>query len=403
MNKRRIAALLICVLLVAMSGCSLFEVDEELDNARVLIEYKDKVVTKKAVTMRMEAVLSEQGMVIADIKDDAERWLPFRNSIVSELAVIEIAQEKAKELGLLPLTDDEIAEIDSTFKMVANIAVEGNVGAAVDADPSLDYDTEYARQLDAYLSQFGYTAATYREEIEREYILNKVKTYYTDQVVVAEEDVRSEYDINLEMQKNNVELDPSIIEMQSALGSKIFYYPEGYMYAKHIFVGYEDAETISAVRAAYDSGEMEQFETLVAQGMLALKPKIDEIMQKLDAGEDFFEVMKELSDETTFNQPNASGVFVGPYSNFGVPGYVEAAATLSREGQYAQPFGALFGAYIVYCEKMLGGAIPYENVRDELYNSILSRRTSSKWSELSKEWVDAAVADGTLKMYADKY
>lgn len=400
MKAKRIIALIICLFFVFSGGC-LFEIDEELDNAQVILQYKDKSIDKKTVTRWMEAKLSERGTTISEIRD-TDDWASFRDEVIRDIAVFEIALEKAAQLGLDTLDEGAVADIDDQIDSIAKIMVESNVKAAVDADPSLDYDEEYARQFEQYLSLFGYTTASFRDEIEREYVFNRLKDYYIKQVTVSDEDVRSDYEFNLDLQKNNIENNPEMIEFQMQMGTKTLYYPEGYKFVKHIFVRYEDDKIINDAYEAYLSDDTELYQQAVSRGMDTIRPKLNEIMDRLDAGENFDDVMNDSIQIIYVGAPENSRI-IGPYSQSDIPNYKETALSLTREGQYSQPFGTHLGAYIIYCETLLDGEVPFEDVREELHNTMLLKRQVENWTQLSKEWVEAALADGTLKMYAGRY
>lgn len=399
MIKKRIFALIICLLFVFSGGC-LFEVDEELDNAQVIVQYKDKTITKETVTKHMEYKLSAQGTTLSEIKDNADYWPVFRDGIIREVAVFEIALDKAAQLGLDQLDNTTVAEIDSQFDTIKSM-VENSVKAAVDADPSLDYDEEYAKQFEQFLLSMGYTADSLREELEREYIFNRLKEYYLAQITVSDEDVRSDYDTNLDIQKSSIEKKPDTIELQLQMGTAL-YYPEGYKFVKHILVSYEDDTIINEAYEAYASDDTARYEQTVSRGMDAIRPKLDAIMAKLDAGESFDDVMAESMETVNFGSQDSGGV-IGPYSESDIPGYIEKVQTLTREGQYSQPFGTYLGAYIIYCESLLAGEVPFEDVREELHDTMLQQRQMEHWEQQTKEWTEAALADGTLKMYADRF
>ncbi|MFA5676376.1 MAG: hypothetical protein WDA65_07610 [Christensenellales bacterium] len=399
MNVKRIIALIICLLFVFSGGC-LFEVDEELDNAQVIIKYKDTAIEKKAVISRIESILSEQGATLPDIKD-TDYWSVFRDDAIHEMAVYEIAIDKAAQLGLDKLDEATAAKIDDQIDSVAKIMVESSVKAAVDANPSLDYDEEFARQFEQYLSSYGYTAASFRHEIEREHIFNKLKDYYSAQITVSDEDVRSDYESNLELQKGNIENNAEMIELQLQFGTKTLFYPEGYKFVKHILIRFEDDDIISDAYEAYVSDDTALYRQAVSRGMDAVRPKLDAIMERLDSGESFDSVMNDNIDIIYLGASEDSMV-IGPYSTVDIPDYKETALALTREGQYSQPFGTYLGAYIIYCESLLEGEVPFEDIREELHNTMLQQRQAENWTQMSKEWVETALADGTLKMYADK-
>lgn len=399
MYIKRIIAIIVCLSLAFAGGC-LFEVDEELDNNQIIIQYKSSEITKKSVTRWMQNRLSEQGISISDMKDN-ESWPAIRDVMIREMAVFEIAIDKAAQLGIDKLDKSAIEEMDSQIDYVAKFAVENSVKQAVAANPALDYDQEFQKQFDQYLLSIGYTYDSYRDEIMRSYIFKNIQDYYFSQITVTDQDVRSNYESNLSIQKGNIENDPTSIEWQQSFGSSILYYPEGYRLIKHIFVEFEDEDIINDAYKAYVSQDDALYKKAVSEGMDSIKPKLDEIMTRLDSGDDFTEVMNENTQVLYYGALENSKV-IGPYTKSDIPEYNENALKLTK-GKHSLPFGIYNGAYILYCEKILDGEVPFEDVREATYHSILQLRKQDKWDQLSKEWIDEATSEGTLKMYTERY
>ncbi len=183
MIKKRIAALVLFALFLLSGGCSLIEVDEELalkkENEKVIIEYRGEKITKEDVTLKMKAELSKQQLNLDDIKENESYWPSYLEGFIKRTAAFRIAMDKADELGLSSLSEEEVAQLDAQYQEgleTADSSIGFYVQTAVDADPTLDYDEEYAAWLEDYLNSIGYSAATYRQQLEREYILKRSKS-----------------------------------------------------------------------------------------------------------------------------------------------------------------------------------------------------------------------------------
>ena len=410
MNIRRITALLLCVMVALFGGCSLIDIDEDLkqeqENAKVIIEYNGKSITKYDVTLRMNKVLSPQQQTLEDMMASEEYWPSFKENIMNQIAAFEIALEKAPALGLDQLTAEEEAQINEDYDtQIASVDsyLSYTVSMAVENDPTLDYDTEYAKQLNSYLNIIGYSADSFKEELRRNLIFEKVKAHFLSDIIVTEQDVQTYYDNFSEIQKKNVEASPEMFAMQQSLGT-VLYYPEDYMSVKHILVNF-DMEIASEAYQAYYYDETEEYEAATAKGMAALQPTLDEIMAKLEEGEDFEALMEQYNEDPDMkNEPTKTqGVIVGPYSSIDIPGYSEAIEVLKQPGDYTQPFATPIGAYIVRCEKLLAGTVPLEDVYDQIHSSLLTERSESKWIQITQEWVEAATTNGSLKIHANRY
>ncbi len=414
MKHKKITALALGLLLILSGGCSLVDKDEEkaaeIDKNKVIIEYKDLDIKKDDITKKMNKYLTAQGMAIADLKDsedDKEIWDRFKNDIVQEVAVSQIALEKASELGLDKLTEEDEKSLDEAYESSLSAiksTVETSVKAAMASNESLDYDTEYQRQLEEYFYLQGYSVDTYREDLEKEFIVNKVKEYYTKDISVTEEEVRKYYDSNVELQQHNIELNPEMVEQQAAFGGYVLYYPAGYLKVRHLLIGFE-SETRGAAAIAYANGDMTEYNRIIDEALPSIQPKIDEVLAKLEAGEDFTALIDEYNDDTSVDiEPYRSEGFAeGPYStNIDIPGYIDALTKLTAPGQYTT-INTFYGCYIIRCEKLLEGAVPYEDVKDSFTTSLEAQNKDVEWSTVTQGWIDEAKNAGTLKLYTDRY
>jgi len=194
-----------------------------------------------------------------------------------------------------------------------------------------------------------------------------------------------------------------MVEQQMAFGSTVLYYPEGYMKVRHLLIGFDSA-TRGAAAIAFTNGDMAEYERIIGEAMPAIQPKIDEVTAKLEAGEDFTALIDEYNEDIhMMTEPYRSEGFVeGPYSTNVDKEYIDAISTLSEPGQHTT-FVNVYGYYIIRCEKLLEGAVPYEDVRDSFADYLLTQRKDLEWSTTSQGWVEEAKSSGTLKLHTDKY
>ncbi len=411
MNKRKIVALLLCASLIFSGGCSLIDIDQEkadaIDNAKVLAEYKDADITKGEVVKYMTESLSQQGMTLEYVESDETYWEPYKEDTIKQLAINELALEKATELGLDKLTEDDTADIDeqynSTMDSIKSYA-EFTAQSAADSDDTLNYDEEYEKAMNDYFDAIGYTADTLRAQIEREFILNKVYEYFIKDIAVTDEEVKSSYDSNVSIQQGNIENDPSFFEMQASFGGRSLVYPEGYMKVRHIFLKFDD-ETKSSAAAAYGEDDTAKYDELIGKGKAALQTKIDDIQSRIAAGEDFTTLMDEYNEDTAYSyEPSKTeGTVTGPYKKSDIPGYLDAVATLTTAGQVSEPVVNYNGVYFIQSVKLLAGVVPFEDVKDDIKSEMLAGKKQDEWTTVTNGWVDAAKEAGTLKMFPERY
>jgi hypothetical protein len=399
MMEKAIIPLFLTIALLISVGCTRDRLEENSSGAgQPVIEYNDTVMYKDDVIKKMNYYLAGQGMTIEDLSegDDEEIWERFKNDIIFELSFFQIALHKAEELGLDDLSPAEEKKIDDAY----NKGLELSKNAVQKTGDNSDFDT----QLNEYLFLRGYDLETYRTALEREYIVDKVKDSYTKDITVSDETVRAMYDKALEAQKNNLEKDPDSIEQLLLFGADIFYYPEGYMYAKHILISFDSADS-GAAAIAYVNGNVAKYNRIVDEAIPKIQGRVDMIMEKLNDGEDFDDLMVRYSNDSSLNEEPylTRGFLIGPYSSsFDIPEYLAALETLEAEGEFTDPVTTYLGVYIITCEKMLAGPVPYEEIKDRYKQKLINQRKEYAWSALGQEWVDKAKADGTLKYHPER-
>ncbi|NLT97986.1 MAG: hypothetical protein GXW96_07560 [Christensenellaceae bacterium] len=413
MILRKIIALALGLLLLIFGGCSLIEKDEELaeqlENSKTIIEYNGTAVTKGDVTKQMTQYLATTSSSIDSIKSlGDDTWKQFKESFIKQCAANLIALDKAKELGLDQLTDEQQANIDEAYNstmstlesMFAPVAQ-----AAVEEDPSLDYDTEYQKLVENYLNSAGYDLETLRDDLVKQTILTTVKEHFIKDVTVTDERVRSNYEATLEIQKGNIEQDPKNFSLQESLGSTILYYPEGYMKVRHILIAFDEDTKSKALKAYSATGDNTEYDKIIADALPTIQPKVDEVVARMKAGEDFTALIDEYNSDANMNlEPaHSEGQVVGPYStDVIIPGYLDAVAKLNAVGDYTT-ITTYSGCYIIRCEKLLAGPVPFDEVKDTLKSNLLASEQEAKWSEITSGWLEEAQNAGKLKMYPDRY
>lgn len=406
MNRKKIIALLLCAFLAFSGGCSLIDIDQEkadaIDNAKVLAEYNDIDITKEDVVN----YFTQQGYAVEDLESE-DTWDSYLDNALDQLIIDEIAMDKAAELELDQLTEDEAAKVDEDYNSgldsIASYS-EYLANAAVEEDASLNYDEEYQKTVDNYYEILGTTEETYRAKIERYAIFNKVYDYYIKDITVTDDEVKDYYDTQVTLQQGNIDIDPSMVEMTANFGGRILVYPEGYMNVRHIFLSFDD-DMKNVAAAAYGEDNTDEYNSLIAEAEATLQTSIDDIESRLAAGEDFGTLMDEYNEDTTYtSDPNKTeGTETGPYKTEDIPGYLDAVATLTEEGQVSDPLVNYNGVYFIQCVKMLAGVVPYEDVQEDMTSEMLSSKQSSEWSTVTQDWIDTAEADGTLKIYPERY
>lgn len=203
------------------------------------------------------------------------------------------------------------------------------------------------------------------EELKFEFLFERLRTTLPLEDNITEAQVREWYDIRLDALNKAFEEEPGIFKSQQDLydkhgGVPPLVAPEGYIYVRHILV----ADLATA----------------------------QEVLEKLDAGEDFSSLLSQYgTDPGMETEPFASlGYLVGPYPSKVdyLPEFKEAALALTGIGQYSGIVETESGFHILRLEsKLPGGTKPLSQVYDAIHAMLLKADQSEQLTAILKGWV----------------
>ena len=120
-----------------------------------------------------------------------------------------------------------------------------------------------------------------------------------------------------------------------------------------------------------------------------IQPKVDAVMARLNAGEDFVTVMNETTEDTGMaSNPDGYAVCEG-FSSFD-SAFVNAAMAIPAVGEWSEPTAGSYGYYIIqYASEVTEGAVTLDEVRDTIADEALSTKVDDTYDSLVDSWVDA--------------
>ncbi|MBR6029487.1 MAG: SurA N-terminal domain-containing protein [Clostridia bacterium] len=296
MNKKSLLALLLSCMLL-LSSCSLIVKDPVVDAATEIIKVGDKVFTKAEVNQSVDAYLQQLQNYYTQnygysIDITSESTLEqARDEVINTLVEDTVVAQKAAELGVDQLTEEEESELNeqwtSYYSLIRSVffpseeepestepeneeaaeetqAAEGEAAETAEeapetaegenAEPAEEapaatekpVDEATDAQIRAYIyNYFGVTEQSMRTEKVNE----KLKAEVVKAVTVSDEEVQTRFDELVAEAKTTYESDLS--EYGSAVnGSKTIYYrPAGYRMVKQILLQFnsEDQEIIDQI------------------------------------------------------------------------------------------------------------------------------------------------------------
>ena len=378
------------VLSATLCGCSIkFGTNIKPDNNYYVAKPSDSALLDKLGVTYAEFMndytyyLNKMGIKDDKAESVAETCKNYRQSIIESLILEKICELKAEEYGVTGITEDEEAWVKASAdkiisERISYYAANADYGSV---DPSTLSDEDKQKrggeELDKALAQLGLTRDEYYKK-QRRYMLG---FYVRD--AVAEELGKTEaekiFDQNAALAKETYESSVSDYE-QNNLSQ--YYIPEGSRIVKHILLNFdsETSESISNLRLSDDDAGADK---LRAEKAEAFSDKVEEILGKLDAGEDWDTVSNEYSYDKMGNIMYPNGYLVVPNGTGYVEEFQEAAFVPEKVGEITQ----CVSDYGIHIMMYIGEAKISESDRQAVVDSIFSSQLQEEFINKTNEWI----------------
>ncbi len=432
-------SVLALALLLALSGCSLIEIDQEMDNAETVAEVGGVKITKGEVindyNYQLNYTLYLYNAYTGVTSLTQEQKDSVKDSVLEAYIQTELMKQKAAELNLTDFSDESFAEADQKAADYFEELIEQHKEDVV-TDSMTD---EQAREATiAHLQEEGVTLDDVKKNYRDQHVNDLVRNYVIADIAVTDEELQAKYDEKVAADESSYASSNYLFELHNTYGYTITWMPEGYRTVKHILFklteeqtaalndlnsqlasvttsintfGTEDTdETKDKVQEAENPSEPaptleelnaqkadleQQIEAKKAEILSSFQEKTDDVYARLEAGESFDALMEELGEDTGMqSEPNkTTGYYVCEKSSLWDTNFRDAAMALEKVGDVSQPVLSSSGVHIIYYNSdVTPGAVDLETVRDALSEELLSDKQDEAYNAQYEEWKQAANA-----------
>ncbi len=446
MQKKSLLALLLA-LMVLLSGCALVTVDTEKDNARVIVDVNGETVTKAVIHAAVDNQLSMNeyynqlyssyyGVSNLYPTDEATVTAEVIDAYVNEL----VSQQKAKELGLYEMTEEEQADVDAKGKEYYDSFIQSVIstympGSTLEGDELTAAAEKYAADNKISTVDGRSTLADFVSSAADEKALNKLNDYIIKDVAVTDEEIQADFDAKVESAKANYETSPNAYGEEVNSGHTVYYAPAGYRMVKHILIKVSDEDSAAATekqtaltaaqtalteaqtaldsaaedadKAALQSAVDEAqkavdeaqaaYDEAQAAGMANAKAKADEIYAQLtNEGADFDAILAENNSDPGM-PANGYAIREG-FTSF-VESFTNGAMALANVGDITEPVESTYGYHIIkYVSDVEEGPVDLETVKDGISSALLT----AKQNDVTAETIAQYVSEAKVKTYPER-
>lgn len=328
------------------------------------------------------------------ITDDSEESVAAlcksqRETIINYLINERVILEKAKELGLDKLTDEEMDTVEEEYdrmvlRQIAYFAGLTNVDPEV--SPLTDEQTETGNKgFDEYLASCGLT----RDDLLVWQVSAAVTNKLREDTV---KDVSADYSEAEETFSSYVEsikalYESNQLEYESGVYSA-YWVPDGSRRIKHILLGFEDTFT-DELGQMRDSGDDEGADKLREEKAAEFSETTEKIINMLDNGADFDELIEEYSADKAGSEANPDGYLLVPDSQLYMEEFTEMGQSLENIGDYDTALTD-YGVHIVlYADDARVTEESIQGYKDYIYELLDSDVKNTHFNDTLREWREA--------------
>jgi len=428
---------LMLALMLALTGCSLIEIDQEMDMAEVVATVGEAKITKGDVidvynyqVEYMDYLYSYYGMSMTD--EDVES---IKDDVIEYYIELELLKQKAAELNLTDFSDEFFAEADAT----ASEEFEAMIAEHAEHVATDGLTEEAAREaVIQHLAEEGTTLEIIQKTYRDTTVADLVRNHVIASVEVSEDEIQAAYEAKIAEDEETYSGSTYLYETYQTYGETIAWNPEGYRTVKHILFQLSEEQItalseleaqlldveagIAALNTAEEAApeatadpealpektidelnaekaELEkQIADKEAEILASFKEKTDAVYARLEAGEEFDALMAELGEDPGMQEePSMSkGYYVSAASTIWDTNFRDAAMAIEAVGEVSEPILSGSGVHIIYYNSdVTPGAVDIETLREELTAEALTTKQDEAYVAQYEEWKKGV----TIKKY----
>lgn len=333
-------------------------------------------------------------------EDDATNG-PFLKKMVMDSLVNEIImKQKLKENGYMNLTDEQVAEAEKNAQDYLDSNIDSYYGEQIKTElgegyTQEQYDTAKAPYEAQILTGMGYTKEEFIDFYKQSIAEDTARKALVGDKAPTDEEVKAKYDENVASDKTRMEEDPTAYESDVVNGVTVYYTPAGVRQVLQVLVQIDD-EWSGAISTLRDAGNDTQADYLLEKALADVKGEAEDVLKKIKSGSlTFADAITTYNDDTGMPE---EGYFVVTGGTSFVEPFTTAAMGLKAIGDVTDIVATDFGYHIIqYVADVPTGAIAYDDVKQELKESMTASMQDEAWQTVIEEWTSAS----TIKKYEE--
>lgn len=337
MNFRKITAALAAAAIILSCGCSVRSSSDAAWVTGSVSNKKDLTISIDDFNKEYKFWLFQQQIPDDSAAEVTEKCAEQRSSIISDLIDEKIILDQAEKMGITLGEDDQTA-VEESYNQLIDQYIESckdYVNAGESGTSEVVGEDAILKEAEAYfdekLTECGMTRDDILMSVRTDKMKEKVKAKLAEENTIDRSDAEKEYAEIVSGIEDMYSQEPTYYESYSYYS--YYWLPENSRRIKHILLKFDDADSteISTQRANGDDEAAESAREAAAEKIM---PTAEEIVEKLDNGADFDELVKEYSQDPGSTEDGFEGYLVVPDGGIYYKEFQQGAYELENIGDY---------------------------------------------------------------------
>ena len=306
-----------------------------------------------------------------------------KTEILKGLVEEKIKENKAKEYGVYELTDERRAELEQQVRAEYEENLTYYMTFRYEEGKS---EEEIRSETVAYLEENGLSYEDMLSSAEAEAWRDGLYDCVTKDLTISDEQLRAFYDEQLISMEMAYSASYEEYEADCDAGRTVVWNPEGVRRVQAILIDFdaEQAEQYANLQAELAAGNTEHMGEIDALYQ-SLTPRAQEALNRLQQGESFDALMQE------YGGSRPEGMCISQQSIMYGDAVRDAAMALANVGDVSGLVQSDAGIYILrYASDVTPGAVPYEEVAENLRADYEEEIKFSQYNETVAKWMEEA-------------